>query len=143
MSLCVHMQLHVSQRTVWTLGNNSEIGGLKHVDILSKIISLQCSWLWKLCDENFHEWKTIPSYLINKYFGKSFKSFKFHSCFSFDCKLLIKFPKFYKTILFQWSSSLSTFSELTSCIMPNFLWFNKHILIEKKYIFFVIFLTKA
>ena len=28
-----------------TLCNNFENGGLKHVDISSKIISLQCSWL--------------------------------------------------------------------------------------------------
>ena len=81
-----------------TLCNNFENGGLKHVDISSKIISLQCSWLRKLCDENFLEWKTIPSHLISKYFGKSFK---FHSCLSFDRKLLIKFPKFYKNIFFQ------------------------------------------
>ena len=40
-----------------TLCNNFENGGLKHVHISSKIISLQCSWLQKLCDENFHEWK--------------------------------------------------------------------------------------
>ena len=53
-----------------TLCNNFENGGLKHVDISSKIISLQCSWLRKLCDENFHEWKIIPSHLISKYFGK-------------------------------------------------------------------------
>ena len=39
------------------------------VDISSKIISLQCSWLQKLCDGNFHEWKIVPSHLINKYFG--------------------------------------------------------------------------
>ena len=57
--------------------NNFENGGLKHVDISSKIISLQSSWLRKLCDENSHEWKKIPSHLTNKYFGKSFK---FHSC---------------------------------------------------------------
>ena len=52
------------------LCNSFENGGLKHVDISSKIISLQCSWLRKLCDENLHEWKIIPSHLINKYFGK-------------------------------------------------------------------------
>ena len=71
-----------------TLCNNFENGGLKHVDIdiSSKIISLQCSWLRKLCDETFHEWKKIPSHLLNKYFGKSFK---FHSYLSFDRKLLI------------------------------------------------------
>ena len=37
------------------LCNNLENGGLKHIDISSKIISLQCSSLQKLCDENFHE----------------------------------------------------------------------------------------
>ena len=43
--------------------NNFENGGSKHVDISSKIIGLQCSWLRKHCDKNFHEWKIIPSHL--------------------------------------------------------------------------------
>ena len=113
---------------------------MKHVDISSKIISLQCSWIRKPCDENFHEWEIISSQLINKYFGKSFK---LYSCLSFDRKLLIKFPKFYKNILFQWSSSFLASSELPSCILPNFLWFNNHILIEKKSIFFCDFSDKG
>ena len=100
-----------------TLCNNFENVGLNYVDISSKIISLQCSWLRKLCDENFHKWKIIPSHLINKYFGKSFK---FHLYLSFDRKLLIKFPKF------PWSSSsFFASSELPSCIFSNFLWSNK------------------
>ena len=94
-----------------TLCNNLENGGLKHVDISSKVISLQCSCLRKFCNENFHEWKIIPSHLISKYFGKSFK---FHSYVSFDCKLLIKLPKFYKNISFQWSSSFFASFELHS-----------------------------
>ena len=73
--------------------NNFENGGLKRVDISSKIISLQCSWLQTFCDEKIHEWKIIPSHLINKYFGKSFK---FPSSLLFDRKLLVKLPKFYK-----------------------------------------------
>ena len=73
-----------------SLYNNFENGRLKNVAVSSKIISLQCSWLRKLCDENFHEWKIIPSHLISKYFEKSFK---FHSCLSFDRKLLIKCPE--------------------------------------------------
>ena len=104
-----------------TLYNSFENGGLKHVDISSKIISLQCCWLRKLCDKNFHEWKIVPSHLINKYFGKSFK---FYSCLSFDRKLFIKFPTFYKNISPQWSSSLFASSKLPSCIFSNFLWFS-------------------
>ena len=135
---------------------NKNIGHLEKVDYLknlkivsrnistynmsSKIISLQYSWLQKLCDENFHEWKIIPSHLISKYFGRSFK---FLLRLSFNHKILIKFPEIYKNVLFQWSSSLFAFSELSSCIMSNSLWFNKHILIEKSPSFFVIFLTKA
>ena len=88
--------------------NNFENGALKYVDISSKIISLQCSWLRKFCDENFHEWKIIPSHLI----------------------III-------------SSSSSTFPELPSYIMSNFLWFNKHILTEKKSIFFRYFSDKG
>ena len=117
------------------LCNNFENGGLKHVNTSSKIISWQCSWLRKLYDENFHEWKIIPSHLINKYFGKSFK---FHLYLSFDRKLLIKFPKF------PWSSSsFFASSELPSCIFSNFLWSNKQILMDKKSIFFRDFCDKG
>ena len=128
---------------------NKNIGHLEKLKIVSqnistynmssKIISLQYSWLQKLCDENFHEWKIIPSHLISKYFGRLFK---FLLGLSFNHKILIKFPEIYKNVLFQWSSSLFA-SELPSCIMSNSLWFNKHILIEKSPSFFVIFLTKA
>ena len=36
------------------LCNDYENGGLKSVDIFSKIVSLQCSWIKRLDDENFH-----------------------------------------------------------------------------------------
>ena len=87
-------------------------------------------------NQNFHEWKIIPSHLINKYFGKSFK---FHSCLSFDRKLLIKFPKFYKNILFQWSSSFFVSSELPFCIFYGLI---NIFQLKKSPSFFVIFLTK-
>ena len=60
-----------------------------YVDISSKTITLQCSCFRKLCDENFHEWKIIPSHLISKCFGKSIK---FQSGLCFNRKFLIKFP---------------------------------------------------
>ena len=127
---------HIQKISHKTLCENFENGGLKHVDISSKITSLQCSWLQKPCDENFHEWEKIPSHLINKYFGKSLK---FHLCFSFDCKLFIKFSEFYRNIFFQWSRSLFVSSELPCFILSNVLWFNKHIFIEK-ILFFSLFL---
>ena len=50
--------------------------GLKNVDISYKIVSLQCSWIRRLYDNNFHEWKLIPLHLIALSFGSKFK---FHS----------------------------------------------------------------
>lgn len=43
---------------------------LKHIDILSKIISLQHSWIRSLYVTSNHTWKETPSYLINIYLGK-------------------------------------------------------------------------
>ena len=40
-----------------TLCNDYEYGGLKNVDIFSKVVSLQCSWIKRLFDNNFHQWK--------------------------------------------------------------------------------------
>ena len=37
-----------------------QYGGLKNIDIKSKIIILQCFWVKKLYDEGFHKWKIIP-----------------------------------------------------------------------------------
>ena len=38
-----------------TLCNDYEYGGLKNVDIFSKVVSLQCSWIKSLFDNNFHQ----------------------------------------------------------------------------------------
>ena len=49
------------------------VGGLKSIDIFSKIVSLQCSWIQKLYDKNFHKWKIIAlNYLIRNYEKNSF-----------------------------------------------------------------------
>ena len=51
-----------------TLCNKYENGGLKNADILSYVISLQCSWIKRLFDNSSHPWKIIPpSYLIDTY----------------------------------------------------------------------------
>ena len=42
-----------------TLINSYENGGLKCVDIKSKIAALQLSWIKRLFDENDHPWKFI------------------------------------------------------------------------------------
>ena len=50
-------------------------GGLKNVDIRNKVNSVQSSWVKRLYNDCFHEWKIIPLYQLNKTFGPFFKSF--------------------------------------------------------------------
>ena len=59
-----------------TFCNDYKARGLKNVDIPSKIIALQCSWIRRLYDNSLNEWKLIPLYVYKKSFGTSFK---FHS----------------------------------------------------------------
>ena len=42
-----------------------EEGGLKDIDIKSKIQSLHLSWVKRLYSQNFHPWKNIPLKLID------------------------------------------------------------------------------
>ena len=99
------------------MSNIFETVGLKNVDIDLKVISLQCSWIKKLYDENFHEWKVIPLHLTRITFGQNFK---FHSNLSNDAKLLTNFPVFYKNIFRYWSQHFTVFPEFPSCILSTF-----------------------
>ena len=99
-----------------TLMNNFDNAGLKDVDIPSKIASLECSWVKRLFDRNFHEWKIIP------YFGKNFK---FHGSLDFTEKLC-------------WTGAnlLSFDPSVPLTILFLYLWFNKHIKIENNSVYF-------
>ena len=64
-------ELQKTQKTFIWHSSGPKIGnlencGLKHVDTPLKIVSLQCSWLQKLHDESFREWKAIPSHFTFK-----------------------------------------------------------------------------
>ena len=107
-----------------TLSNTFYTASLKNVDINLKVISLQCFWVEKLYDENFHEWKVIPLHLICITFGQNFK---FRSNLSYDARLLTSFPIFYRNIFCYWSQHFTVSPELPSCILSTFLWHNKDI----------------
>ena len=116
-----------------TLSNTFETGGLKNVNINLRVISLQCSWVKKLYDEDFYECKIIPFHLICITLGQNFK---FHSNLSYDTKLLTSFPVFYKNIFCYWSQHFTVFPDLPPCILSSFLWYNKDILISNKPVYF-------
>ena len=72
-----------------------EQGGLKDVDIFSKITSLRSSWIKGLYGDSFHTWKVIPLYLIENHLDKNFI---FHSNLSIKQKIVEKFLKLTKLI---------------------------------------------
>ena len=113
--------------------NDFQNGGLKNVDIPSKISSLQCSWVKKLYDQNSHDWKLIPMHFINNAFGKNFI---FHSNLSFKTSVLHQFPTFYTNILQSWKRNFSHISYTPSCIGSQFLWFNNYITIDNNSVHF-------
>ena len=114
-----------------TLCNGYEYGGLKNVDIFSKVVSLQCSWIKRLFDNNF-QMKLIPLYLIRQYLGKIFK---FHSNLEVSHSILCKFPKLYKVLFIRWVKHLSLLATLSSTVACQFIWYNKHIQIDNKSIY--------
>ena len=76
-----------------TISSDFKDGGLQNVDINKKRASLQCSWIKRLHDYPFHEWKLIPLKLIKKRFGDDLK---LHSNVSFSGSYVRHFPCFYK-----------------------------------------------
>ena len=71
-----------------TLCNGYEKEGIKNVGSRIKITSMQCSWVKRLLEDNFHDWKVIPLVLIGKHLGKNFK---FHN----NIAIYSKYPSFY------------------------------------------------
>ena len=56
-----------------TLCNGYEKGALKNVDLRNKITSIPYSWVKRFFEDDFHDWKVIPLFLIGKHLGKNFK----------------------------------------------------------------------
>ena len=112
-----------------TLNNDYDDGGLKKVDVFSKIVILRCSWIKRLFDNKFNQWKVILLYLIRRYLGGNFK---FHSNLEVNHSILCKFPRFYKKVMIRWGKHLSSPATLPSTVVCQFFWHNKHIQIGNK-----------
>ena len=70
------------------------------------------------------------------------KNVYFHSNLSFNLTLVASFSEFYKQIFINWSNYFVSNSEVPSCIQSNFLWYNKHILIDNKPVYLSSFFDK-
>ena len=77
------------------LCKNRENGGVKNVDIMYKVVSLHCSWIKRLYDNNSHNWKIIPWHMITQKLGKKVL---FHSNLDVNPKQINRFPQYYQEI---------------------------------------------
>ena len=113
--------------------NNYENGALKNVNIAAKISSLQSSWIKRLFDGNFHDWKILPFHIIHKSLGKKFV---FQSNVQINKKLIKNFSKYYREIINTWYSKFSCKTLAPSAFSSQFLWLNIQIQRGNKSYFF-------
>ena len=114
------------------LCNEYEQGGLKNVDIFSKITSFLCSWVKRLYDDSFHARKVISLCLIENHAGKNFV---FHSNLSIKQNVVKKRSKFYQEILARWEKYLSSPPNVLSAAASQFIWYNAYIKIDNNTIY--------
>ena len=86
-----------------TLCNNCKNGDLKKVGIRNKVNSLQVSWVKRLYDYYFREWKTISLNQLKKMFGPFFKVY---SNLSFKISFLKNLLSLYRHMLISRSQDL-------------------------------------
>ena len=122
-----------------TLYNGYENGGLKNVDLRNKITSIQCSWVKRLFEDDFHDWKVIPIFLIGKYLCKNFK---FHNNIELSNDILSKCPSFYQDIFIKWINNYTEKPTLPFMILSEFIWFNSNIKVDSKPVHFSFFSDK-
>ena len=122
-----------------TLCNGYANGRLKNVDLRNKITSIQCSWVQRLFEDDFHDWKVIPLFLIGKYLCKNFK---FHNNIELSNDILSKFPSFYQDIFIKWINNYNEKPTLPSMILSEFIWFNSNIKVDSKPVHFSFFSDK-
>ncbi len=98
-----------------TLIGTYENGGLKDVDILSKIKALQLSWIRRLFDKNDHAWKIIPKTILKKFYGSEKIFFP-----NLEAKIPIELPLFYKNIILNWCSLALNIPLTIECVYNHF-----------------------
>ena len=62
-----------------------------------------------LFEDDFHDWKVIPLFLVGKHLGKNFK---FHNDIDISNDILSKFPVFYQDIFIKWINYCKTNSSI-------------------------------
>ena len=115
-----------------TLIRDYSEGGLKDVDIKSKIVALQLTWIRCLHDENFHPWKLIPLNVLKPLGGSAV----FYQNLDLIPELPNALPSFYRSLLSYCCENCSHYPNSKREISSEYIWYNKCIRIAGKPVFF-------
>ena len=116
------------------IGDYAE-GGLKNVDINTKLKALKLTWVRRLHDDNYHPWKVLPREYLTLPNGDSV----FHRNFESNTFLLRKLnslPTFYKDLLRYWSEVSHCDINCAELILSESLWYNTFIKIDANTVYF-------
>ena len=109
---------------------------MKNDDLRNEITRMQCSWVKRMLEDDFHDWKIIPLFLIGKHLGKNIT---FHNNIDTSNDILPKCPSFYQDIFIKWINNFTSKPTLPTMILSEFVWFNSNIKVDSKPVFFSFF----
>ena len=96
-------------------------GGYKDIDIKSKISSVKFSWGTRLLDNNFHQWKIIPTKIFAVFGGLKII---FHPLSKRCSKNIDNIPYLYKELVYLWQDISCKKTEDALDIANEVLWNN-------------------
>ena len=99
-----------------TLCKGYEMGDLRNFNLRNEITSMQCSWVKRLFEDHFHDWKVIPLVLIGKHFDNNFK---FHNNFNINNDIRSKFSSFYEDTFIKWINNYTVKPTLPFMILSE------------------------
>ena len=97
---------------------------------------MQCSWVKRLFEDDLHDWKVMPLFLIGNHLGKNFK---FHNNIDISNDILSEFPSFYQDIFRKWINNFTSKPTFPSMILSVFIWFNSNTKVDCKPVHFSFF----
>ena len=104
-------------------------GGLKDIDVPSKFMSLHLIWIKRLYDENFHPWKKIPLYFIER---ASSNTSLFVPNLQISVNSMNLLPEFYKNIIRYWCHLSQCQPKTPQMVLSESIWFNSCIKLDNQ-----------
>ena len=108
---------------------------MKNVDIEARPKATWHTWVCRLCDDNHHAWKIIPTNYLALPNGDLifYRNFISNQTLSMKVKQL---PVFYEELVKYWEE-ISCFQPISpDLILSESIWFNRFVSVEKKTIMF-------